>query len=494
MNYKRGRLRFYKEYFLVLFPLFFVLHGYVSHFPDVPVWDALRVFGFYTLAIMTTAFLCWLLFKNLVKAALATFSVFCFQLFFGVLQDSVRLIPGLQFMGKYVVFVPLVLALLIAVLIFIKRSGSSFSKLTSYINLLLIAWIAIDAVQLIYKAALPDKQPLATIAQTNVCDTCTKPDIYFIIADEYAGTTVLKDVFSYNNAPFEDSLKKRGFHIVESSTSNYNFTPYSVASILNMNYVQGITVRSSEAQNRRTSYELIQTNKVSEVLKRHGYKIINYSVFDVAGQPTRVNTMFFKTRDKLITGQTFTERFQRDVEFNFVTRFKITSLVKKWVYNVQDINTTLYDRTYAEVTTNSNQPRFVYTHLFMPHYPYYFDENGKPAELKTLFEGEQVRQQEYVSYLKYCNNKFLLLADRILKESKTPPVIILMGDHGFRHFIEPVDKQYHFMNFNAVFLPGNNYEEFYKGMSGVNQFRIILNSMLNQQFTLLKDSTSFLLE
>ncbi len=69
-----------------------------------------------------------------------------------------------------------------------------------------------------------------------------------------------------------------------------------------------------------------------------------------------------------------------------------------------------------------------------------------------------------------------------------------MGDHGFRHFIKPVAMEYHFMNLNSVYLPGNNYAGFYDSISGVNQFRIILNKQFNQQFPLLKDSSSFMIE
>ncbi|HVE61418.1 MAG TPA: hypothetical protein VNA26_06350, partial [Chitinophagaceae bacterium] len=84
--------------------------------------------------------------------------------------------------------------------------------------------------------------------------------------------------------------------------------------------------------------------------------------------------------------------------------------------------------------------------------------------------------------------------DTILQKSKTPPIIVFMGDHGFRHFLQPVDRHYHFMNFNSIYLPGKNYKGLYDSISGVNQFRIILNNQFKTNFPLIKDSSSFMME
>jgi hypothetical protein len=68
----------------------------------------------------------------------------------------------------------------------------------------------------------------------------------------------------------------------------------------------------------------------------------------------------------------------------------------------------------------------------------------------------------------------------------------LMGDHGFRHFTEPVEEKYYFMNLSTVFLPSGNYAAFNDSITGVNLFRAILNTQYGQQLPFLKDSTSYL--
>ncbi|MGZ5133983.1 MAG: hypothetical protein ACXWCG_02480, partial [Flavitalea sp.] len=50
------------------------------------------------------------------------------------------------------------------------------------------------------------------------------------------------------------------------------------------------------------------------------------------------------------------------------------------------------------------------------------------------------------------------------------------------------NSKFAYQTFNAVFLPTHNYDNWYNGMSNVNQFRILFNSVFRQSIPLLKDS------
>ena len=137
----------------------------------------------------------------------------------------------------------------------------------------------------------------------------------------------------------------------------------------------------------------------------------------------------------------------------------------------------------------STKPKFVYTHLMMPHYPYYFDSGGKPLPLEKLAGLRKADPKDYAGYLQYTNQKLLDLVDHILQKSARPPVIVLLGDHGFRHPDMKTDPRFDFMNLNAVFLPERRQAAFYDSITNVNQFRVLLNTLFHQQLPLLKDST-----
>ena len=60
-----------------------------------------------------------------------------------------------------------------------------------------------------------------------------KRDIYLIVLDEYANSSVLRERFGYDNRPFEDSLRALGFYIPPVVRSNYVHTLLSLPSMLN---------------------------------------------------------------------------------------------------------------------------------------------------------------------------------------------------------------------------------------------------------------------
>jgi hypothetical protein len=201
---------------------------------------------------------------------------------------------------------------------------------------------------------------------------------------------------------------------------------------------------------------------------------------------------FLPVSTRLITAQTFLSRAEKNILFNVITRFKSKAAVRKITYAYKHNNENIYNLTWKLSEKKTKQPKFVYTHLEMPHYPYYFDRNGKEQPFEEIVDGKQGNKALYIEYLQYCNKKLLDLIDHILASSAAPPIIILMGDHGFRHFNEPVEQRYHFLNLASVHLPSGNYRAFSDSLSGVNFFRALLNTQYSQQLPFLKDSTSYL--
>jgi len=125
----------------------------------------------------------------------------------------------------------------------------------------------------------------------------------------------------------------------------------------------------------------------------------------------------------------------------------------------------------------------------MPHPPYYYDSLGNRTSENLLTHKNYFSKSAYISYLKYTNEKLLELVDYIQSNNRRPAIIILMGDHGFRQSSDfTYLNKYQWMNLNAIFLPDKNYSAFYKGISNVNQFRVILNTEFEQILPLLKDS------
>ena len=88
----------------------------------------------------------------------------------------------------------------------------------------------------------------------------------------------------------------------------------------------------------------------------------------------------------------------------------------------------------------------------MPHWPYYYDSHGKEVKLEAADDSHKLDKKAYIEYLMYVNKKLLELIDYIKRVSAKPPIIVLMGDHGFRQFTDRVDKKCYFANLNTIYF------------------------------------------
>jgi hypothetical protein len=482
-----------KPVFIFLLPFFFVFHGFIEHFNFVRAFPAFLLMLLYTFGSLIITGIFWIFYRNFIKAALLSVYIMIFFFFFGNLQDFLRNHFGSSFVSRYSFILPIIFFLFILFVIWLKKRQASLQGFISYLNILLVLLTVIDLFWLGEKIILKKKLEFNFAAESMIpCDTCKKPDIFFIILDEYAGNTELKELFNFNNNAFERQLEQHGFYIAKESRSNYNFTPFSVASILNMNYLN-LNMKEKAPGNIDYCYKQIKNSSVINFLLTKGYEFYNYSVFDFEGRPAIKYDNFLPTSTSLISSQTFLSRVMKDMRFNIGSgKWKFKAGLKKITYEHLHNNENILQVTKAIASEKNGKPKFVYSHLMMPHYPYYFNKKGDAQPIEKLFEGQEINKENYIEYLQYCNGQILQLVDHIITASDKPPVIMLLSDHGFRHISKKEERAYVFMNLNAIFLPDKNYSLFYDSISNVNHFRIFFNTEFQQRLPLLKDSTIFL--
>jgi phosphoglycerol transferase MdoB-like AlkP superfamily enzyme len=106
----------------------------------------------------------------------------------------------------------------------------------------------------------------------------------------------------------------------------------------------------------------------------------------------------------------------------------------------------------------------------------------------SLRKERSLKEQDgdYLQFLVYTNQRMSAFISGLKKNTGNNAVILLMSDHGFR-FQDQV-KPLSFLNFNAIYLPGKEYAGWYDGMTNVNQFRVLFNTLFHQQLPMLKDS------
>jgi hypothetical protein len=136
-------------------------------------------------------------------------------------------------------------------------------------------------------------------------------------------------------------------------------------------------------------------------------------------------------------------------------------------------------------------PKYVFVHILAPHNPFVFGPNVEATNRKTPFaldgDLDALRFEDYSTgykdQLTYLNNRTLQFVDNILANSKTPPIIIIQGDHGSSR-----SGIWHMTILNAYYLPDGQNKTLYPTISPVNSFRVILNTFFNTRLPTLKDT------
>lgn len=488
-------------FYIVLLPCSFVLHGYIEHSEFMNITDAIRLSLIYSAFSVTVFIFSWIFFKDPRKAAVMTIVWMAIYLYFGAIVDFLRQQPAVHMISRYRYLLPAIVISLVWIFIYMKRTKRELRRITLYFNLLFIIYILVDAVQgfAILSHRKPEKIYTTNIAGLNgfvIPDSCNKPDIYLLLFDEYASSLSLKERYNFNNN-IDSFLQASGFSVQAKSTSNYNSTPFSMASTLNMTYLSWVAQeRGVDRKDFLECNKVIRNNSLIRFLDANGYDIVNLSVFDLADHPAKIEQSFLPLKGKIIAEGTMFPRLYDDFQSIFIGSELLSKLMgNDYFFRHISNNNMLLEEVVEQSRLQHNKPRFIYTHLYLPHEPFFFDRNGKRKSNKTLVQEEMNSSADaYLQYVEYSNTRIKPLIRNILENTRENACIIVLSDHGFRVYDEPQKPVWHFQNLNAVYLPGKDYHLFYDSVSNVNEFRIILNSLFKQNFPLLNDSSIYLLD
>lgn len=489
--------------YLVLLPVFFVLHGYLENFGFVSLRDAAILCLTYILLTISINLFSYIFFRNWTKAAVITVVWMSFFFFFGAVHEFLKSHPVLEVFGHYRFLLPAIFAVLIAIFIYLKKIKKPFLRSTLFLNVLFTIYIVVDLGAVLIKAIRPPEHQLtvynfARENQYKTCDTCARPNIYFLLMDEYGSSLSLKEQYEFDNSSFDSFLVKNGFQIQTKSKSNYNFTAFSMSATLNMSYIEGIkNVKAVTADDYATCGVLVRNNEVIKFLDAHGYEIVNYSVFDLAGNPAMVEQSFLPLKTKLITDRTLFSRMNKDIGWLLMTYYPFKLFKRNYILKHRDNNHMFQELVMKAAIEKKPRPRFIYAHFYMPHPPYYYDRNGKLADNATLYkEYKSDPLYTYLEYLQYVNERIKEMVTAI-RTNDPGAIVILLSDHGYRNGSRPskdynAEPECYFQNLNAVYFPDGDYRGLYDSITNVNMFRVILNKTFNQNFPLIPDSTIFL--
>jgi hypothetical protein len=485
-----------KIWFLVLLPVFFLLHMVTEFYPMLQGKDLLMPVTAWFIIVPLLLY-CGL---RYLKPSLVKYAGFLFYLevvFFFFTSIKTFFEAYLPAFAHYKYVLPLIgIGGVLFFFIALKRKAPPF-RFFLYLNTLLIVLLAIECGQLLVKSVPSVKKAYLFNQSKNElpplppCDSCIKPDVYFIIFDGYAGATALKEYWNFDNSELSSFLMDRGFYYAGHSKSNYNYTPFSIGSILNMDYHQSAFRQKIDLQLYCKGIMTIENNVVCRTFQQLGYTIINQSFFPIPGDQPHQSISYLSNKPALLQSPTLYFKFKTDIgwHFNKTPAGIDEERLKNYRSSLQMIKNT-YTSLRQLSATPYNRPVFVYSHIILPHDPYFFDSTGRVTPESQWTNSTNIKEN-YLSQLKYANILIKEIATFLQKPGNRPRVIIIQSDHGYRDFPKKMNNL-EFNNLNAIYCPDGQYTGLYDSISSVNTFRFILHKYFKAPLSLLKDSTVYI--
>lgn len=483
---------------LFLLPVFFTVSIYNQFAGLTGQLDLFIAFLVITGALLILFFLFTFFLKNKSKAALAATITGILYLFFGNIKELLTGFSVFFPISHYKILLPLLFVFYAAILYKIRKARSVYNA-TAYLNVLFLLYLSIELwtfIQLLGGNQKNNNLPSFESKQLSPA----RPDIYFIVADGYPSTTYQQDVLEASHNTLDSFLIDKKFFLVNNARSNYNNTAFSMSSILSMQYVDWMKGTSvTKPYHYNLAIAAIKNAPVFKLLNEQDYSLYNLSVFDI-GKTISVKREDFlsTTPSAIIFYNTFWNCIRRDIlpEFFPVLRERLIRKQqldnKEHLSKYKDYNRQVSDSLLTIADLPASSPKFIYTHLEMPHFPYFYDSAGKAYPDEIVFGPAMIKDKErFKNYVAYSNAHISQLITRVLTQTNGQAVIIILSDHGIND-LPGSRKEDAFSNYSAFYFPDGNYHQLYTGMSNVNTFRVLFNKYFAQRLPLLSDSSIYI--
>jgi hypothetical protein len=486
-----------------LIPALTIAVLYAQNVGESELLMVLRLVAIALAATTGLLFLARLAMRNWVQAALV---VSVFNLLFIVYG---RLFKALAYEQKRVVMAPATwhavllsfsLATVFVTAVLLRQSRRDWRPLSKFLTSMLTIVLALN----VWNIAVGERNNSAQFLQAveaNVLsandyhpatplenDSEEMPDVYYIILDAYTRADVLEQVFAYDNSPFVEGLKSRGFYVAEDACSNYPFTFMSLSSSLNMRYLDKFISAAGQQANpsQRPFNKLIQNALAPRVFQSKGYRYVHIASACSMTQSSDIADTVIGYYPSWL-----------QCEFTQVL-FRTTALR---VFEPTAAQVHLYAFEQLKAVPKIPGPTFTFAHIVCPHNPIVFNCNGPIArgqsqDMRGMDRLTKARSG-YVGQVQYVNKCMMEVVDAILAQSKTPPIIIIHGDHGTATLgqsdpAEPLKNKdlvcrERLPILNAYLVPEKMREKLYPTISPVNTFRMLLTECFGENFPLLPD-------
>ena len=351
----------------------------------------------------------------------------------------------------------------------------------------------------------------------------TKPDIYYIVLEDYANQDVLKNQFGYDNSGFQNDLRDQGYTVNPNQKANYPYTAMSVASTLSADYLHDITklFGNSGKQTVVPFNETIRRAPVVTALQSGGYKYTlvgnwyeGFNLSPLADTKYLYNGLFTVLGHEFVLNNFPKYQLIGSVFGELVmTGLHLGNFAVLGYSNQGDAD--LAHKQLEQLKTLANEPaggRFIVADILVPHEaPFYFNADGSIATNVDEDNVGKPLRQKYTDEVQFVNGQMKSVLKEIDQKSGGKAAVVLLSDEGPQLFnvtsdtfdkgevsdelqsgnMESWSRQNLDLKYGtlaAFKLPGVDAAKITdQTTSSVNIFRLVLNSYLGYNLPYLPD-------
>jgi hypothetical protein len=340
-------------------------------------------------------------------------------------------------LGQHRILIPVWIAAAAGLSVASRRNGSTtsrvrdLSRVATGIGLVLVAWSA----SAILTAGSRDEwetgldpRPGENIRQL----THPEADIYYVVLDGYGRADILRDLYRYDNEPFLEALRARGFCVADSARSNHTQTLLSLVAALGSTDLEGWSLGQDAAgADRRPLVRMLR-------------RFVHHGILPQLCDWTRA----------FATGYAATEILDVDaylspiLSLNEFERALVAATPLDVVLNLVEsrhgdiVHRRRIEFAFENLPVAADEPpsAFTFAHIIAPHPPFVFaPPEATAGAMVPLADGDHVIGGDGLSVEQYraayraqvaaVNLRVLATVDAILANGRES-IIILQGDHG----------------------------------------------------------------
>lgn len=455
-----------------LYPNLFM---YFQNVKEARIVDILPIMAVFIITAGIVLLITALIMRDMTMAIACTNIIMIIVVNFEILSNLFSRLPH-----KYI-FTMITSCMIIMSFVVLLKKRKVAANLNFIVGLTFSALIVVNAVPaipvIIHKMFIEvDKSEILSSIDSIELDTEEKPNIYYMIFDEYGGRRNLNEFFAYDNHDFLEFLAAYNFNISDTSRNEESLdTTVLVPNLLNLSYI----VHESMIKEEKMAY--MKEPELFKVMQYLNYDIVTCSCWHFLD-----NSMSIKNFEQQ---NLFEEKAGYFVLKNSVFIHVYEYVQQQILNHKSEVELSMQSalQYYKELpyTNRSERPQACIGYFQAPHGPFFYRSDGtlnSPEEYYNWLDNDT-----YIEYLKWINGNIQEIVESII-EHDSNSIIIIQSDHGARYPIH-VEEQtgentfsaeeysYQYYTLNCVYYKGEKLN--IEGLSGINTLRHVLNEEFN---------------